>query len=95
MGALNATGHVLVASMGRNPDELWDLMGELAARVTGDEDAGPGIHALGSYAPERYCLHPHSDPDVEVRGDDLYALMLRGAYLLAGMLDETELWRRE
>lgn len=90
---MNAVGHVAVAMVAEGPEELWDVMCELAERA-GKE--GPGLHGFAPDASQpRFCLHPTSEPRIELRGDDLRKLLFSGAMYLAGLLDESEMWRRD
>lgn len=97
MGAMNATGHVLVAAGAGDTDALWDLLVELCDRRGANE--GPTVHAHTQ--PERdagasrYCLHPRSIVEEEMKGDDLHALLVDGCLSMARELPTDLLWRRD
>jgi hypothetical protein len=97
MGAMNATGWVAVVSMGGDVNELWDLLDELGdrAKARGIGNGGVTVHSLPKREGlPRYCVHPLSERDTEVRGDDLAETLLKAALMAAARLPEGELWRR-
>jgi hypothetical protein len=81
---MTAGAHLLVAIAtddGGKVDALWDFCDDAALRLTGDPNAGVGVHALPPDHP-RYCVHPTSSPDIEFRADDLAeALAAAGGWL--------------
>lgn len=91
MGAMNASGWVLLAAASEDSDAIWDLLNEFAAR-TGAE--GPTVHAMGEGLP-RYCVHPDSSPGVEFRDDNLRQALLMGAVWKASQMPEDDVWRRD
>lgn len=102
MGALNATGWLLVMSASSSADDLFDFASELFERVEAhhpDLRNGPQLHGFPPEMRERgmprYCLHPTGEPHPEVRGDDLADVMMRGCLVLTKLLPDHEMWRRD
>lgn len=98
MGALNATGHLLVAVAAGDTEALWDLCAEMCERR--GLGGSPGMHGFtpgerAEHGTPRYCFHPTSAPDLEFRGDDMHDVVLQGAVWLARQLDPTDMWRRD
>jgi hypothetical protein len=98
MGAMNATGWVAVVAAGGDVNELWDLLDELGDRLhdLGIGTGGVTIHSLTKRdGLPRFCVHPGSRMEVEVRGDDLAKTLLAAAMLAARELPVDDLWRRD